>query len=318
MSKSNALIVFRVDTRGAIGRRSLERSLVLAEAHTRRGGRTLFALGADEKAARAILAARGVRIKILSNIIGSAADAEELLAAAKFDGASSIVIDGKVFDQEYLARISSSIFTAVVEDDGERALPVQLIINSSFSADERFYTCKPDSRLLLGPSFAPVSSDIARWPAPERPANTNIERIFVSSEDDHASARVLDALPACKGTTVVTVLGSRTCKMLDAAARSACARGYIIEQISRNSITDALLLADVAIVTKESFQGLIGYLGIPTLCIGNSEDDARETHRMAEERANVHMAPMTTMRNAELERTIEGFLLDQAQRHRIS
>ncbi len=318
MSKSNALIIFRVDTRGAAGKRSLERCLMLAAAHQQRGGRAQFAIQQNQQTARNLIAAKGLAELTISGTIGSEHDAEELLCAAANCGASSIVVDGRSFGAAYLQTLSQTIFTAVMEDEGERVLPVQLIINSSFSADERFYTCRADSRLLLGPSFKLVSPEIANWPAPERAPRSVIKRLFVHSEDDHASARVLDALPVCKGTTIVTVLGSRTCKILDTAARAACSRGYIIEQISRSAATDALFLTDAAIVTSESFSGLIGFLGIPSLCLSNDRDDARETHRMAEEGANVHTQPLREMSNQQLESTIEDFILDEAQRRRFS
>jgi len=317
MSKENALIIFRVDTRGNKGSRALQRCLILAEAHIARGGRAQFAIQQNQQSARTLIAARGLQEVTITGRVGTDADMEELLCAVTNGGAASVVIEGRCFGKTYLSTMASNVYTAVIEDDGERVLPVQLIINTSFAADERFYTCRSDAQLLLGPEYKLVSPDIAAWPKPERAPKSIIERIFLTSSDDHVSARVLDALPRPRRTTIVTLLGSRTCPILDAAARAACARGYIIEQVSRNAATDALLFSDAAIVTTESMSGLIGFLAIPTLCLAQDREDSRETHRLAEEGANMHMAPMSQTSNQELEAALESFLLDEPQRHRF-
>jgi spore coat polysaccharide biosynthesis predicted glycosyltransferase SpsG len=317
MSKENALIMFRVDTRGSKGNRALLRCLILAEAHIQRGGRVQFALQQDQRTARNIIAARGLQEVAIRGAIGSDGDLEELLSVVATSKAASVVIEGRCFGHQYLSTLAGNVFTAVVEDDGERVLPVQLIINSSFSADERFYTCGADARLLLGPEYKLVSPEIANWSKPERSPKSEIERVFLTSSDDSIIARTLDALPRSTKTTIVTVLGSRTCPILDEAACAACARGYIIEQISRNAVTDSLLLCDAAIVTSESLSGLIGFLGIPTLCLAHNRDDAREAHRLAEEGANIHLAPMSQTTSLDLSTAIETFLLDEPQRHRF-
>ncbi len=317
MSKENALIIFRVDTRGSKGNRALQRCLILAEAHMRRGGRVQFAVQQNQQTARNLIRARGLQEIAISGPVGSDADMQELVDAVAEGSPSSVVIDGRCFGSKYLSAVASKVFTAVIEDDGERVLPVQLIINSNFSADERFYTCRADARLLLGPEYKLVSPEIANWPKPERTPKAAIERIFLTSSDDHVSARVLDALPRSNKTTIVTLLGSRTCPVLDTAARAACARGYIIEQISRNTVADSLLFSDAAIVTSESMSGLIGFLGIPTLCLSHDREDVRETHRLAEEGANVHMAPMSQTTSQDLSAVIENFLLDEPQRLRF-
>tara|TARA_R110002073_G_scaffold245044_3_gene407396 strand:+ start:55620 stop:56675 length:1056 start_codon:yes stop_codon:yes gene_type:complete len=317
MSKENALLLFRVDTRGSQGNRALLRCLILADAHIQRGGRVAFALQQSQKTARNFIAARGLEAVTISGATGSDKDLEELLSAVADGGASSVVIEGRCFGNVYLSTLASNVFTAVIEDDGERVLPVQLIINSSFSADERFYTCRADARLLLGPDYKLVGPEVSNWPKPEQAPKAAIERIFLTSSDDSISARALDALPTSNKTTIVTVLGSRTCPILDAAARAACARGYIIEQISHTAVTDALLFCDAAIVTSESMSGLIGFLGIPTLCLAHDREDARETQRLAEEGANVHLAPMSLTTHHDLTIAIENFLLDEPQRNRF-
>ncbi|MCP4445802.1 MAG: hypothetical protein GY811_10735 [Myxococcales bacterium] len=317
MSREDTLIIFRADTRGTRGDRNLRECLILAEAHTQQGGRAQFALNQDQRTARTIVTARGLGAIAIDAPLGSEADSGQLLSAATNRGAASVVIVGQAFDRAYLSTIAASIFTAVIEDGGERVLPVQLIINSGFSADERFYTCRADTTLLLGPAYKLVTQDVAAWPMPERTTPTSIERLFVTSSDDHASARILDSLPHPSKTTIITLFGSRTCPILDAAARAACGRGYIIEQIARSTVTDALLFCDAAIVTTESLSGLIGFLGIPTLCVSHDREDAREVQRLAEEGANMHSRPLRETTNQDLQVILEDFLLDESQRRRF-
>ncbi len=326
MSRTNStdrLMFFRVDTQGEKGARALERCLILAEAHVARGGQVQFALGESQTAANEIIAARGFCRIPISGSIGSEEDSEQLLRAVAEDGANAVVIEGRGFASDYLSAIASKVYTAVLDQGGERVLPVQLIVNSNFSADEHFYTCRADSRLLLGAQFRLVSPDLAAWPKPEQPNEKtaegvfNGERVFVTSSNDHNSARILDALPAPTKTTIITLLGSRFCPVLDQSARSACARGYIIEQISRSTLADCLPFCDAAILTSESFTGQIGYLGIPTLCLSDDSAGSREVHRLAEEGANMHVPPLCETNNQELTQTIQDFLADEPQRKRF-
>jgi len=326
MSHTNTtdhLLIFRVDTREKEkGARALERCLILAEAHVARGGQVAFALGEAQGAASEVIAARGFRRIPITASVGSKEDSEQLLRAVSDGGAKAVVVEGRKFASDYLKALASKVYTAVIEQGGERVLPVQLIINSSFSADEHFYTCRADSRLLLGPKFKLVRQDLRAWPKPEQPSGdvveeVNSERVFVTSSDDHTSARILDAMPSPSKTTIITLLGSRSCSDLDQSARAACARGYIVEQISRSTLTDCLPFCDLAIVTNESFSGQIGYLGIPTLCLSKDRDSSREVHRMAEEGANMHTPPLSETNHQELTQAIRDFLVDEPQRKRF-
>ncbi len=324
MSHTNStdqLIIFRVDTQGEKGTLALQRCLLLAEAHVARGGQVQFALGDTETAASEIVAARGFSKISISGRIGSEQDSEQLLFSAAQNGANAVVIEGHRFSSDYLTTVASKVYTAVLAQSGERVLPVQLIVNSNFSADEHFYTCRADSRLLLGAQFKLVDPGLTAWPKPEQPSEKPAvfhgERIFVTSSDDHNSARILDAMPAPTKTTIITLLGSRFCPVLDQSARSACARGYIIEQISRSTLADCLPFCDVAILTSESFTGQIGYLGMPTLCLSEDSDHLREVHRLAEEGATMHVPPLCETNNQELTQIIQGFLLDEPQRRRF-
>lgn len=317
MSNKNP-IIFRVDCKSPRAQDSLERCLILAETHARRGGGVHFAIDQSAQGAREILAAQGLSEITITAPSGSDEDCAQVLCAATTLGASAVVIDGIGFGTPYLTELAASIYTAVILDGDERVLPVQLVINASCSADERFYTCRADTKLLLGPQYQMVRPEISDWPKPERPSgDADTQRIFVATGDDHHTARLLDCMPAPKKATILSVQGSQDCPILNAAARSACARGYIVEELSPSCVSDALLFSDAAISSAESYPALRAFYGIPSLTLSIRPEHNREVHRLAEEGANLHTPPMNEMDNQEIEACIHDFLRDERGRERM-
>lgn len=303
------LIVFRTDSRGAKGLNSVERCIHLADAHRKRSGSIHFAISENNSDLCAMLESKQMKYSIVSSKIGSMEDCEEVLALTSELRASALVIDGAVFQRKYLKTSAKSLFTAVLDDEGERPLPVQLIINSSFSADERFYTCRADSTLLLGPEFQILSPEITQWTKPiaSRAAGT-IPRYFISCIDERSTARILDSLPRPMATTVLAVGGSADCQILSAAVRMACIRGYTVEHMAVNSVSDSILFSDAAIVCPDSPIGLLAYCGISTLVVASENSRWREVQRIAEEKATLNNTPLDQASDSELSSTIAEFM----------
>ncbi|MBL4633565.1 MAG: hypothetical protein JKY56_06825 [Kofleriaceae bacterium] len=308
------LIIFRIDGRGAIGRRSMERCLYLATAHEQRGGRAHFALNERDDEIESILGQRGIGVSSIDSTIGSMADCEELLEVATSIGASAIVIDGAVFESKYLETSAQSLFTAVIDDGGERTLPVQLVINSGFAADERFYTCRADSSLLLGPKFQVLDPEITRWAKPTMTEVGRIPRYYISSIDEHNTARILNSMPSPTQTSILCVSGPIDCPILNAATRDACAQGYTIEHVGPSAVADTLFYCDAAVVCPDSPIGLLAYLGVPSLVIANDSDRTREVRRLAEEEATRSIMPMDELSDNELSSSLSEFFEDSKQR----
>ncbi len=308
------LIIFRIDGRGIIGRKSMERCLYLATAHEQRGGRVHFVLNERSDEIESILEQRCIGVSSIDATIGSMADCEELLEVATSVGASAIVIDGAVFDSKYLETSAHRLFTAVLDDGGERTLPVQLVINSGFAADERFYTCRADSSLLLGPKFQVLDPEITRWAKPGFTEMGTIPRYFINSTDGYNTARILSSMPSPTQTSILCVSGPIDCPSLNTATRDACARGYTVEHVGPSAMAETLFYCDAAVVCPDSPIGLLAYLGVPSLVIAIDSDTSREVRRLEEEGAIQSIMSMDKLGDNELSSELSEFFEDSKQR----
>lgn len=312
------LIVFRIDNRGTMGRHAVQRCIYLADAHRKRGGAVHFSLSESNSYFQSELESKQMNSSVVSSAVGSMEDCEELGALTSELRASAIVIGGAVFHRKYLEKCAHRLFTAVLDDEGDRPMPVQLIINGSFSADERFYTCRADSTLLLGPKYQILDPEITQWTKPiARRAVGTVPRYFISCIDEHSTARILDSMPAPSSATILCVNGPLDCPILSAAVRSACVRGYTIEYIAASSVSDSILYSDAAIVCPDSPIGLLAYCGISTLVIASENDRWREVQRIAEEKATIHNTPLDQASEGELSGTLAEFMGEINQGARI-
>ncbi len=311
---AHASIVFRIEETQTKQVRALQRSSVLAATHISRGGNAHFVLSKTDETSREVLDSMHLSYTEITSAPGSEKDRLELLAIAKKRGASAIVIDGNCFQRHYLQKTASVIYTAVLDEQGQRALPVQLIINGSFSADENFYTCRADSTLLLGPKYRLLTTNHSDSPRPpSQLRETGVFRLLVGCSDEHETARILDAMPAPTQTTILCVPGPAQCPILTAAMRSACSRGFTIEHLSPQTLPQSLPYCDAALVSPDSSISQLAYYGIPTQMIASDDSQSREVHRMAEEEASLHIPPLCEVDDMELGNAISDFLADSSR-----
>lgn len=159
----------------------------------------------------------GIELYRLSCQIGSDADAQE---TRKLTGPGGVLIlDGYAFDAGYRQRVKSDGAPIVLfEDLGEDLGDVDLLVNTSPSAQPEMYPRLSLESLLLGPRYALVKNEMLRY----RDVTPDEKRILITfggSDPRGWSQRLTPALRAClPGVQLHVVLGNGVANLSEVRA----------------------------------------------------------------------------------------------------
>lgn len=157
---SQRVIAFRVDAGPGVGLGHLQRSLALAQVLRSHGAAVTFILPGDPSA-REMVADAAFPLCVVEP--GEAVRLDDTRALVRRLGAAAIVLDSYGFGGEAL-RPPVAPVTVVIDDCGDRDLPVDLIINGSFAAQKLAYNTRGQTILLLGAAYALLRPEFASLP----------------------------------------------------------------------------------------------------------------------------------------------------------
>ena len=160
-------LVVRADATVVMGTGHVMRCLALAQAWQDAGGSCVFAMAEPTPAVEERVAAEGIQVvRFRKTIPGSSQDAAQLVELARAQGAAWLVVDGYHFDAEYQRRLKDTELKLLwVDDNGESAhYYADLVLNQNAHARDGLYVHRePYTRLLLGPRYALLRREFARW-----------------------------------------------------------------------------------------------------------------------------------------------------------
>ncbi len=179
--------LFRVDADPAIGLGHLRRSLSLAQALQRREIPVRFATF-EHPASLQMIRDAGFEADPLFGVPAwSDQELRWTLESARRAGASGLLVDSEEVGSDYLAGLGRAGFLTAVRDDlGTRSLPVDLVINGNADAERLPYSRRPETRTLLGPSFAVLSPDFWEQPIRGAAAKEDLNLLLLAGGADFA------------------------------------------------------------------------------------------------------------------------------------
>ncbi|MFI5254873.1 MAG: UDP-2,4-diacetamido-2,4,6-trideoxy-beta-L-altropyranose hydrolase, partial [Candidatus Limnocylindrales bacterium] len=171
----------RADASTASGTGHLMRALALAQAWLDSGGSATWLVAAAPDALLARIAAEGVPIEWIDAPSGGAADAATLRRLLLADPMAVGVVDGNVFDAEYLGRLAGAGGRVMAIDDlaALAAYPAGLVLNQNAHADRSSYPADATCRFLLGTSYVLLRREFRPEP-PERSIPPYAGRLLVT------------------------------------------------------------------------------------------------------------------------------------------
>jgi spore coat polysaccharide biosynthesis predicted glycosyltransferase SpsG/RimJ/RimL family protein N-acetyltransferase len=278
--------LFRVDAGPGIGLGHVQRCLAVAGALRNRNAQCLFLLP-DSSAIRERMALAGCAFEALSSdraALGGNAELEQVIAAAVSHRCDTIVVDSYFTGDAYFEALGDQGFrVAVFDDDGDRPLPVDVIVNSAADALTRRHASTRDgARLLLGPDFAPVRHEFvheASRGAVARQTASSVEHVLVTlggSSPAGARDAVLRSLDAVAHAFRITVV----CGPFDETASPASMRDVRVVTDPPN-LPELMASADLAVCGGGQTLYELATVGTPAVALQLFENQAANLEAMA-------------------------------------
>jgi UDP-2,4-diacetamido-2,4,6-trideoxy-beta-L-altropyranose hydrolase len=203
---SQTVIAVRVDAGPGIGLGHLQRSLALAQVLRGHGAAVTFILPGDPSACE-MVANAAFPLCVVEP--GEAVRLDETRSVVRRLGAAAVVLDSYGFGGDAL-RPPVAPVTVVIDDCGDRDLPVDLIINGSLAAQRFAYSTRGQPILLLGAAYALLRPEFASLPPRRNLPEVQRVLVTVGGADPHdltprLTHWVRAALP---GAAIDVVVGS--------------------------------------------------------------------------------------------------------------
>jgi len=215
MSKSHR-ILFRIDADSQSGLGHLMRCTALAEALRDRGWIAVFCLYTGKKHLPQVIRRQNfavvpIRLQSRSHL-GRRNDLFQVLKSGEKSRTKIIIVDSYSIPDSYLKRLKRlGWFVVCLDDHGERALPVDVVVNGNVGAEALPYKPHETTRRLLGPAFALLRKEFSqvRKKVGIPPIRRRVQRVLLcfggSDPLDHTS-RVLGWLEAMPDTFSIDIL----------------------------------------------------------------------------------------------------------------
>lgn len=273
-------LLIRADAGEKIGSGHFMRCLALAQAWQDAGGEVFHVGTALPPALAARLADERIISTVLDAVPGSLTDATDTAALTRKCGADWLVIDGYQFRANYQRAFAGSGARVLVNDDfgsiGEYV--ADAILDQNLGARENAYARRgATTQLLLGPRFAMLRREFARWRDWSREIPAEGRRVLVTlggSDPDNATLQVIEALRQVKvdGLEAVIVAGGGNPhrEQLAGAVRAAGSGFRFLTDV--NNLDELMAGADLAVAAGGSTSWERALLGLPGLVVVLAEN----------------------------------------------
>ena len=275
-TSSKRRILFRVDTGKSAGLGHLRRCASLANSLSRQGAYVHFLINCDKHASDYLDSLR-LSYSNQDSDIGVDRDYSNTINTAKNTGADTVVVDSYKVDALFKEKLYGEGYLLVSINDFEEDINVPVIlVNGNFGAEASVYD--KNITALLGIKYFMLSDEFTKN-GKHKPDLGKISEILVTfgAGDDYClSSKVLDLLDELTGDFKINIItGPYTSdrKSLKQKAFSVNKDAEIVE--SPKSLFPFLSRCSIAFSGGGQTLYELAYMGIPTIAIGLSKDQAQ-------------------------------------------
>ena len=266
-------VVFAAEVGPLAGLGHLQRCLALSEALAELGIASRY-FGGDQETASRVTAA-GHRFERLVARPWTVTAAKEILLGVARLGSSMVVVDPRDEHTAFLRELADARApVCVVDDNGERDIAADYVVNGNAHAGSLSYSGVPGGRCLLGPDYVLLPSPY--WVDCQPPINDPPSRLLVTlgGGDPHDLwPRMLDALsevPKEVATTVVIGPFVEESARLTAAIERFSSRGAVCH--APRSLGELVGRADLVLTAAGQTLYELAALGRPGVAIELAEN----------------------------------------------
>ena len=276
IGRSGSRVLICADASMAIGTGHVMRCLAIAQAWKRAGGSVDFLLPEGLGGIAGRISTEGFSVQTFP------AGARPPFPANS-DHYQRAILDGYSFGRsEQTAFCQAGIPLLFVDDYGHaNQYSARWVLNPNLYAVPDMYSRrKPDTQLLLGPTYALLREEFLKWIGWKRPVPERATKILVTmggSDAGNASLKILHSLAGLAEyqAEVILVLGMGNPH--EAAIRGAVDSGGVRARIVRNALDMPALMAwaDVAIAAAGGTSYELCYMGLPSVLLVAAENQRK-------------------------------------------
>jgi UDP-2,4-diacetamido-2,4,6-trideoxy-beta-L-altropyranose hydrolase len=244
-------LLVRADAGVAIGSGHVMRCLALAQAWQDAGGRAVFVLAETLPALQSRLCAEGVTIRHLNVPPGGVADAATTGAWSRELAAKWVVVDGELFEAEYVERLRADGTAVLLIDDFGTAekYSADIILNQNLGASPDLYYRKTGARLLLGTEYILLRREFRRQTATPKSAKRGNHLLitFGGTDPDNLTLKAIRALRCLGDELEITVaVGGGNPRLAELRQAMAGLNGRLLVDVA--DMAELMSACDLAVI----------------------------------------------------------------------
>jgi UDP-2,4-diacetamido-2,4,6-trideoxy-beta-L-altropyranose hydrolase len=323
---AHEFLMIRADANVEIATGHGMRCLALAQGWRDQGGEVAFVMADSTPAIEKRLKAEEIRIERIDAKPGSGKDMELTRSLAVERSAAWIVVDGYHFGADYQQCLKAAGQRVLFVDDYGHAVhySADLILNQNAHADETLYRHRADNtQLLLGPQYALLRREFARWREWKREIAAIGNRLLITfggSDPDNFTPRVLHAMesPSLDGLEAAVVVGGNNphLKSLEKAVDGRADRLRLIQDSS--NMPELMAWADCAVAAAGATCWEMCFLGLPALLVDLAPNQLPTARRLNELGAGFYLGNAKDVSSSLILETLQWLLTSADRRVEMS
>jgi UDP-2,4-diacetamido-2,4,6-trideoxy-beta-L-altropyranose hydrolase len=323
------LLLVRADATVNSGTGHAMRCLALAQAWQHRGGDVMFAMSQSTPAIAERLRSEKIGHISIDAASGTVDDLKQTVASVALHNAEWAVVDGYHFDRNYVSGLQNACPVLLVDDNAElKFYSARFVLNQNLYATSEMYSKRsPDTRLLLGQSYALLRQEFTAYRNWFRTVSERGRRILITmggSDPRNLTPGIVAALAELPFDDLPTDLKIRVVVGGSAENRSTVAEvaARFPERVElRSNVTNMAVLmawADMAIAGAGTTCWEMCLLGLPAVLIVVAENQHGIAQHVTNIGAAVSAGSADSLDYSSLARTSAELLENREQRFNMS
>lgn len=321
---NQGMLLIRADASPAIGTGHVMRCLALAQGWRAAGGQATFAMAETTPAIERRLAEEQCRVVRILAAPGCGEDRRVMCALVDTETPSWIAIDGYAFDSRYRQAVQDTGARCLVADDngGDEDFGFDLVLNQNLHAKESMYPRRgADTRLLLGPRYALLREEFARFRDWSRRIPEKARRVLVTlggSDPSNSTPQVLEALSKLSELEVRVAIGGSAEHLAEVEEAAVLLKGRVTLLRDVRNIAEQMAWADLAIAGAGTTCWEMCLLGLPAMLIVVAENQEPIADGLASSGAAVNLGWAAKIDFRALPEKIEELIINLGRRCAMS
>ena len=315
----------RADASSQVGAGHLMRCFALAQRWKAHAGEVTFITFCESEGLRRRLTDEGFQVISLKRTYPDALDWQTTSQVLATHPGAWVVLDGYHFDPMYQGQIREAGHPLLLIDDTAHLehYNADIILNQNQHAERLFYSCEPNTRLLLGTNYTLLRSEFLIWQKWQRQIPQIARKILVTlggADSKNVTSKVIQALAHVerKNFEAIVVVGASNPRYEE--LRSAIQNLQLPIELKRNvsNMAELMAWADVAVSAGGSTAWEMAFMGLPNLIVTlaeNQEGIAQALHSLGV--AN-HLGWYTQINELELANSLQDLMSNPVRRQTMS